>query len=208
MSPIAAWTLFALLGGLFVFIAGNNAVLAWRRIVCKREKTPSMIPFLGGILGYAGGRLAPVEALADRAWLALILDVGSGPYLVFGLCIVLPELWRTSRFNLVRAYVGQKGIKTVWLRLFRRGIFTIEQRFERPREQTGLTACSTTGRWHRDGERLVLEDDGGGDPAVFKIVAGRPTETLRQAAGFAMWENAGEAALADIDLILTNKRGV
>lgn len=207
MPPIAAWTIFALLSGLFLLIAINNAALAWRRTVLKHEKTPSLIPFLGGILGYAGLRSAPIEAMADYAWLALVLDVGSGPYLVFGLSVLLPELWRTSRFNLVREYVGQKGIKTVYLRLFRRGIFTIAQRFERRREETGLTACSTIGRWHRDGQRLVLEDDGGGDPAVFEIVPDRPTETWRQAAGFAMWENAGDASLADIDLLLTRKRG-
>jgi hypothetical protein len=97
-----------------------------------------------------------VEVISNYAWLALLLDVGCGPYLVLALTFLLPEIWSTSRFNLLREYLGQQGIKTVYLRLFRRGIFTIQLHFQRPPGELGLTQCGAVGKWHRHGSRLTL----------------------------------------------------
>ncbi len=207
MSPIAAWTIFVLLGGLFVLIAANNASLWWRQFVLKQERTPSVIPLIGGILGYAGLRVSPVEVISNYAWLALLLDVGCGPYLVLALIFLLPEMWSTSRFNLLRDYLGQQGTKTVHLRLFRRGIFTIQQHFHRPPEEFGLIQCGAVGRWHRHGSRLTLQRDTEGESAVFEVVPGAPSETLRQSVGFPSWESSHEASLASVDFVLTNNRG-
>jgi len=126
-----------LLGGLFVLIAINNAVLWWRQFVLKRERTPSVLPLVGGVLGYVGLRASPAEVISNYAWLALLLDVGCGPYLLLGLVFLVPELWSTSRINLLREYLGQQDIKRVYLRLFRRGIFTIQQHFQRPPGELG-----------------------------------------------------------------------
>jgi hypothetical protein len=99
MPPVAAWSIFLLLGGLFVLIATNNAVLWWREFVLKQERTPSVVPLIGGILGYVGLRASPVEGISNYAWLALLLDVGCGPYLFLGLTFLLPQLWSTSRIK-------------------------------------------------------------------------------------------------------------
>ena len=69
MPPVAAWSIFILLGGLFVLIATNNAVLWWREFVLKQERTPSVVPLIGGILGYVGLRASPAEVISNYAWL-------------------------------------------------------------------------------------------------------------------------------------------
>ncbi len=180
MPPIVAWSLFVLLGGLFVLIATSNAVLWWRAFVLKQEKTPSVVPLIGGILGYVGLSASPVEAISSWAWLALLLDVGCGPYLLLALTSVLPELWSTSRFNLLRQYLGHQGSRTVQLRLYRRGIFTIRQHFQRPPGEPGLIECGTIGRWHQVGSRLTLQRDAESESAVFDVVPGAQVETLQQ----------------------------
>ena len=207
MPPIVGWSIFVLLGGLFVLIATNNAILWWRQFVLKRERTPSVVPFIGGMLGYVGLRASSVEVISNYAWLALLLDVGCGPYLVLAVTFLLPEIWSTSRFNLLREYLGQQGIKTVYLRLFRRGIFTIQLHFQRPPGELGLTQRGAVGKWHRHGGRLTLQRDAEGESAVFEVVPGAPWETLRQFVGFPSWENSHESSLASIDFVLTNRRG-
>ena len=207
MPPIVAWSIFLLLGGFFLLIATNNAVLVWRQFVLKQERTPSLIPLIGGSLGYVGLRASPVEVISNYAWLALLLDVGCGPYLLLGLTFLLPELWSTSRFNLLREYLGQQGIKTVYLRLFRRGIFTIQQHFQRPPGELGLIQCGAVGRWHRHGSRLTLERNAEGESAVFEVLPGAQLETFRQSVGFPSWESNHELSLASIDFVVTHNRG-
>jgi hypothetical protein len=52
MPPIVGWSIFVLLGGFFLVIATNNVVLVWRQFVLKQESTPSVLPFIGGTLGW------------------------------------------------------------------------------------------------------------------------------------------------------------
>jgi hypothetical protein len=106
-------------------------------------------------------------------------------------------LWRTSRFNLLEEYVGQQGNKTVRLRLFRKGVFTIEQRFHRRRGECGLIQAGTIGTWKREEGRLSLSLNG--DSAVFEALPGNEHEAVRQASGFRGYEN-GELSLAGVEL--------
>ncbi|MBI4637147.1 MAG: hypothetical protein HY727_12425 [Candidatus Rokubacteria bacterium] len=88
VTTIAAWSIFVLLGGSFILVATNNAVVCWREFVLKQE-SPSVVPLIGGILGYVGLSASPLEVISDHAWLALVLDVGCGPFLLLGLTLIL-----------------------------------------------------------------------------------------------------------------------
>ena len=92
------------------------------------------------------------------------------------------EFWSTSRFNLVSEYLGEAGMKTVHLRLFRRGVFTIRLQLHRPAGECGLVGTGTIGTWQRDGTHLTLRT--GRESAVFDVIHDALTETLRQFAGW------------------------
>jgi len=64
------------------------------------------------------------------AWSALILDYGTLAFLLASPRLIR-EAWSTSHINLICEYLGEAGMKTVHLRLFRRGIFTIGLRLDR-----------------------------------------------------------------------------
>src|SRR5579884_1002293 len=111
----------------------------------------SAIPLIGGLFLCMGMLLLP--ATRPYAWAAVFLDYGTA------ICLLVPpylvrELWRMSRFNLLEEYTGQLSNKIVHLRLFRRGIFTLNQQFRRGREEPGSVSARTTGGWEREGGRL------------------------------------------------------
>jgi|GEM_PF-2000292 len=69
---------------LLLFFAGSaitNAAVA-HQIYIKR-KSASFILFVGGIAGTAGLLLIPLNGSNEFWWLPPILDVGTGPVLVF-----------------------------------------------------------------------------------------------------------------------------
>jgi len=71
-------------------IAGNFGLLG-REIKAKPgEKTPSLIPIIGGLLGHFALRLCPLAGWSRWAWLAPLLDPGC--YVIYFL--VMPIAWR------------------------------------------------------------------------------------------------------------------
>ena len=136
------------------------------------------------------------------AWVALLVDYGTLAFLL-ALPRMADELWSTSRFNLLEEFAGRRDNRRVCLRLFRRGVFTLEYEIHRPPGEFGLTRAGTIGSWKREQSRLLL--DRGGDSAVFDTVADGEHETLLQVTGFCANEQA-ELALTGIELRLMYRR--
>ncbi len=81
------WVVTALLGLLWLLITVVNASLAWRAWVRKEERVPSLVPLVGGFVAYFAVRLSPLDEPYQWLYflLAILLDVGSLPYLAAGL---------------------------------------------------------------------------------------------------------------------------
>jgi hypothetical protein len=170
------------LGGLVALGNWWNVFLSYHT---KRFHSP--VPLIGA--GLLGSGMYVLPATRPYCWAALILDVGTLA-LLFAVPQIVRDACGTSRFNLVSEYVAQTSTRAVYLRLFRRGIFTVRQQLHR-----GLI-ISRVGEWRREGDRLTFCL--GDESAVFDVVRDIPTEMLRQAVGFPSWEKHQEFSLADI----------
>jgi hypothetical protein len=137
------------------------------------------------------------------AWAAVLVDYGTLT-LLLALPRIIAETWSTSRYNLVEEYIGDRGIKTVHLRLFRKGVFAIEQRFRRQAGDFGLIEGGTIGKWERKGDRLTLCRDG--QSVEFETVTTIEIEGLQQLVGFADYEGNADLSLADIVLRMRCRR--
>jgi hypothetical protein len=109
---------------------------------------------------------------------------------------MLKEMWQTSRYNLLREFVGFTNRKRVHLRLYRHGIFTLKQDFEREPGELGIIACSTIGKWLQANDELRLKIYG--KDAVCRIVDEDGQTTLYQVTGSQAYEDNEDLALADI----------
>ena len=183
------------LGGLVSLLNWLTLLQTWRT-----GRFCSPVPLLGTLSLAAGMLLYP--ATRPYAWVAVPADYGTLT-LLFALPYLAGELWSTSRFNLLEEYAGTRGARTVRLRLFRRGVFTLEQRIRRQPGECGLLRLGTIGTWQRDGGRLLLRM--GEQSAVFEAPPAR-AETLRQTAGFPGYEESAELSLGGIDLLLEYRR--
>lgn len=161
----------------------------------------SPVPLVGAALLGAGLYLFP--ATRPYCWAALLLDYGT-----LALLAAVPrlarEFWSTSPFNLDREYLGEAGIRSACLRLFRGGAFTLRLTFRRLPGELGLLSQGTVGTWQREGARLTLRTEA--ESAVFDIVGEAPAQSLRQAAGFASWEGNAELSLAELALVQVRDR--
>jgi hypothetical protein len=82
---ISEWIAPAFLVAIFSICAVTNAVLFVRRELLKRANAPSLIPFVGGLLGLWGFSLAPTALLSRHAWVPLLADFGTVPWLIYAL---------------------------------------------------------------------------------------------------------------------------
>ena len=185
------------LGGLIALMNWLSIYQTWRT-----GRFCSPIPLIGGAF-LAGGMLL-LPGTRPYTWTAVILDYGTLVVLI-ALPWIVGEFWRTSRYNLLEEYVADHGIKTVYLRLFRKGVFTIEQHFRRQTGESGLISAGTIGEWKRERDRLMLRLDG--QSAEFESLPGIESEGLRQVVGFPDYESNGDLALAGIELRIRYKRG-
>ena len=184
------------LGGLLSFTNWWSVYWSYRT-----KRFHSAVPFFGAALLGVGMSLIPT--IRPYAWSALILDYGTLAFLLASPRLIR-EFWNTSRFNLLCEYLGQAGMKTVHLRLFKRGIFTVRLELHRPPGECGLVGTGTIGTWKRDGTQLTLST--GKETAAFNTIQNSSAETLRQSEGFPSWEKSNELSLASIDFIQTTKR--
>jgi hypothetical protein len=90
------WILATPLLLLFLWAAVFNlrvvALICRNAVTGERRRVPSFGPLIGGLAGVAGLLLCPVEGVSRYAWLALVVDVGSLPYFVLMLPLLL-GLW-------------------------------------------------------------------------------------------------------------------
>jgi len=103
----ARWVLTIVLSLLWLAIAVTNASLEWREWVRKEDRVPSIIPVVGGFFAWLAATVCPWDSplVGLLFWLALILDVGSLPYLVLGLVVLLGEAREEKHFG-KRTYMG------------------------------------------------------------------------------------------------------
>lgn len=185
------------LGGLLSFANWWSVLQSY---ITKRFH--SSVPLFGAALLGIGMMLNPTTR--PYAWSALILDYGTLAFLIASPRMIR-EAWNTSRFNLLCEYLGQAGMKTVHLRLFRRSIFTIRIQLHRPPGETGLIGTGTIGTWKREGTQLLLST-WTHETAVFNVNAEASVEVLKQLSGFESWERSNELSLSSIDFVQTKRR--
>ena len=95
----------------------------------------SAVPLVGAVCLGTGAVLLP--GVRPYAWVAILLDYGTLA-LLLGTPTIAREAWATCRINLLEEYVGQRGITTVSLRLFRRGVFSLRWDIKRPPGELGI----------------------------------------------------------------------
>ncbi len=191
-----------IIAAVLMTLGGLLALANWWSVIWSNvtKRFHSAVPFVGAALLGAGMLMLPTTRA--YTWTALILDYGTLAFLLASPRLIR-EVWSTSHINLICEYLGEKGMKTVHLRLFRRGIFTIRLRLDRPPGECGLTSTGTIGTWQREGARLELHTER--ESAVFDVIRDRPTEVLRQSAGFTTWESSHELSLANIEFVTKEK---
>jgi len=103
----ARWVLTIVLSLLWLLIAVTNGSSAWREWVRREERAPSMVPVVGGLFAYTAAVACPWDSplVGLLFWLALILDVGSLPFLVLFIVALLGEATEEKHFW-KRAYMG------------------------------------------------------------------------------------------------------
>ncbi len=178
---------------IFVILATLNAFILVRNFI-KHDRYVSMIPLIGGLSGFLGCLAIP--SLRYYAVAPLILDVGTATALVWGLPSMLGEMWQTCHYNLLREYVGLTNRKRVHLRLYRHGIFTLKQDFQRKPGELGIVGCSMVGEWLQANNVLRMKIYGG--EVVYRIIDEDGQTTLYPEIGSQAYENINDLALADI----------
>jgi hypothetical protein len=187
----------ACLGGLFALLNWWTIVQTWRT-----GRFCSPVPLIGPAFLIAGMLLIP--GTRPYAWVAVIADYGTLAFLI-AIPLIIKEVWSTSRYCLLEEYVGDRDGKTVYLRLFRKGVFTIKQHIRRPVGEHGVVQAGTIGEWEREGERLVLRLDG--QSAEFETVAHSEPKALHQVVGFPSYERDRDLSLAGVELTIHYRRG-
>src|SRR5450631_2165151 len=82
MSDILLWTMSGLLAAVFVIANIANLALLFGKQARKEGSRSSPIPFAGGIAGAIALAIAPHAPLNDYFWVPLLIDLGTGPFLL------------------------------------------------------------------------------------------------------------------------------
>lgn len=79
---ILLWIISVILIGLSLVVTCGNLWIACRGLFKKREKSESLIPFVGGVVGMIGVLLLPVSGARFFWWVPPVADLGCGLMLV------------------------------------------------------------------------------------------------------------------------------
>ena len=86
---IIRWAVAIILGAFFLLLAiFNGWVMGWRQFVRGELEGVSPAPIIGGLSGFISIMVVPIESITTRltlAWMPLVLDLGTIPYLLGGL---------------------------------------------------------------------------------------------------------------------------
>ncbi|HUF79505.1 MAG TPA: ADP-ribosylglycohydrolase family protein [Burkholderiales bacterium] len=96
MSTILLWALSALLAAVFVAANVSNLRLLLGHYRRADGSNPSPIPFAGGIAGALALWIAPNETLGLFFWVPLVVDLGTGPFLLLLIVVSAIEGIRTG----------------------------------------------------------------------------------------------------------------
>ncbi len=154
---------FLLGGTFFLYVAWFNGSLLFRGIV-KKQHVPSVIPIIGGLIGFGALRLSPVEVVSDYAWTALILDYGCGSFLGLAVAGLLVEACNTCRLNRLHIYEGINPTDAnVDLRLITNHSWLWRKGTRRAEADTGtrLVEQTTGGHWKIEENKLLLDTHDG-----------------------------------------------
>ena len=92
---IIRWAIAIVLGALFLMLAMFNGwALGWRQLVRGESEGVSPAPIIGGLSGFVSIMVMPTESIATRlvfAWMPLVLDFGTLPYLLGGLAYAIKD---------------------------------------------------------------------------------------------------------------------
>ena len=75
------WIVAGLFLLIFLACAVMNLILLIRKVFLKQINVPSYMPFVGGFAGALGLTLIPSSTMSRWAWVALIADYGTFPWL-------------------------------------------------------------------------------------------------------------------------------
>jgi ADP-ribosylglycohydrolase len=82
MKEVFLWGLAALLAAGFLAVNYSNVQLLRGKYARPDGSNPSAVLVVGGIFGVLACLAAPNETLREYYWIALLLDLGTGPYLL------------------------------------------------------------------------------------------------------------------------------
>ena len=85
---IIRWGIAIVLGAIFISLGTFNWWAGWRELIGRSPNGVSVAPMIGGLCGLVGIAIVPIDSITTRlafAWIPLVLDYGTIPYLVGGL---------------------------------------------------------------------------------------------------------------------------
>lgn len=183
-----------------IVIGGFFSILNWIAWVAslRSGKHVSGIPLIGGVLILVGMLLS--AQTRTLAWIGLLVDPGTFLFL-----LATPAIWRqawsTSRFNLLEEYLGQTPTKSVRIRLFRGGAFTMQQR-----SLQTATIVNFVSDWRLEDNRLLVPMNG--QDAAFEVSTHGDDVTMRVMRDFNAQNAFWDYALGDIALTRTHSQGI
>ena len=143
-----------LLGGL---ISGANWVYLYQSWRTKRFV--SSIPLIGALLLLFG--LCQFKMTRPYAWIAIIADYGTLVF-IYSFPHLCREFWSTSRFNLIREYVGSSDTQRYNLKLYKKGIFVIRSEVDppQPANEHGaqISSFGFQGKWNDSEDEIKLSE--------------------------------------------------
>ncbi len=151
MKVVAIITI--ILGGLVSLGNWGTLYQSWRT-----KHFVSSVPLVGAILLCLG--LLYFDITRPYAWLGLIADYGTIVF-ICSIPFLAKQFWGTSTFNLAREYIGNSNDKSFRLKLFKKGIFTIESKVDMKKIDINYGACigfGLTGKWHESNNIITLTD--------------------------------------------------
>jgi hypothetical protein len=140
--------ILVVLGGLVAIF--NNWILVQQ---LRGRHSPSVVPLLGGIFLMVGLFLFPYYDFSWWAALALVVDYGCAPYLLFVVTYLTIESYKTSKLNLMRQLNFEEKEKSIEIKLFKKSIATIVFKI-------GSTTVSRACSWEKEAEDIVAIDCG------------------------------------------------
>jgi hypothetical protein len=101
---IVLWIISGILVALSLYVICGNLWITFGGLIKKREKSESLIPIIGGMLGVFGFLIMPLNGISFYWWIPLIADLGCGMLLI----AVVFEQIRKAVLSLVSHKPDQK----------------------------------------------------------------------------------------------------